>query len=95
MSRYVEPNSKLCPGGEPIWYDLIAISPTKLREVEKTLRRTRRRRESRNSLTSRKQIQDLFVENAAKALLYLGESYILVRERRREGMNAVRYDLFS
>ncbi|KAH8794231.1 hypothetical protein F5882DRAFT_398025 [Hyaloscypha sp. PMI_1271] len=23
MSPYVEPNSKLCPGGEPIWYDLI------------------------------------------------------------------------
>ena len=24
MLPYVEPNSKLCPGGEPIWYDLIA-----------------------------------------------------------------------
>jgi hypothetical protein len=37
----------------------------------------------------------LVVENAAKELLYLGEAYVLVRERRREGTKAVRYDLFS
>jgi hypothetical protein len=74
---------------------LSQISPTKLREAEKTLRRTRRKRESHNSLKSRKQIQDLFVENAAKELLYLSASYLLVRERRRKGMKALRYDLFS
>jgi len=31
------------------------------------------------------QIQDLFVEKTQKELLYLGESYLQVWERRREG----------
>jgi U4/U6.U5 tri-snRNP-associated protein 2 len=90
MSPYVEPNPQLHKVGEPIWYDLVAnIVHEAVRgredsvegEVEKHAWKVQMRDRSREEWV---QVQDLFVEKTQRELLYLGESYLQVWERRRE-----------
>jgi U4/U6.U5 tri-snRNP-associated protein 2 len=90
MSPYVEPNQEYHKHGEPIWYDLVAnivheavrgredVEGEEAKHAWKCQVRDRGREEW-------VQIQDLFVEKTQKELLYLGESYLQVWERRREG----------
>lgn len=91
MSPYVEPSPAHHPPGEPIWYDLVAnIVHEAVRgredsiegEAEKHAWKVQLRDRSREEWI---QIQDLFVEKTQKELLYLGESYLQVWERRSEG----------
>ncbi len=91
MSPYVEPNPTLHPIGEPIWYDLVAnIVHEAVRGREDAVEGENEKRTWKVQMLDKsrgdwRQIQDLFVENTAKELLYLGESYLQVWERRREG----------
>lgn len=90
VSPYVEPNPAEHPPGEPIWYDLVAnvvhevvrakedIADTA--EEKKTWKVQLRDKARDEWVTS----QDLYVENTQKELLYLGESYLQIWERRRE-----------
>jgi U4/U6.U5 tri-snRNP-associated protein 2 len=91
MSPYVEPNPSIHPPGEPIWYDLVAnIVHEAVRgredsvegEAEKHVWKVQMQDKGREEWV---QIQDLFVEKTQKELLYLGESYLQVWERRRDG----------
>jgi U4/U6.U5 tri-snRNP-associated protein 2 len=90
MSPYVEPNRQYHQPGEPIWYDLVAnIVHEAVRgredsvegEAEKHTWKVQLRDKSREEWV---QIQDLFVEKTQKELLYLGESFLQVWERRRD-----------
>jgi U4/U6.U5 tri-snRNP-associated protein 2 len=90
MAPYVEPSPAHHPPGDPIWYDLVAnIVHEAVRgredsvegEVEKHAWKVQMRDKSREEWV---QVQDLFVEKTQKELLYLGESYLQVWERRRE-----------
>lgn len=93
MSPFVEPDSEHPgSGGEPILYDLVANvthetvvesgkkegelkSVFKVQVVEKSTGRWR-------------EIQDLVVKEVQRELLFTGESYVMVWERRREGRKA-------
>ncbi|RFU36068.1 hypothetical protein B7463_g218, partial [Scytalidium lignicola] len=91
MAPYTEPNPKIHPPGEPIWYDLVAnIVHEAVRGREDSVEGEPERHTWKVQLRDRArdewvQIQDLFVEKTQKELLYLGESYVQVWERRREG----------
>jgi U4/U6.U5 tri-snRNP-associated protein 2 len=91
LSPYVEPNPSLHPPGEPIWYDLVAnIVHEAVRgredsvegEAERHVWKCQIKDGGREEWV---QVQDLFVEKTQRELLYLGESYLQVWERRREG----------
>jgi U4/U6.U5 tri-snRNP-associated protein 2 len=91
MSPYVEPSPSHHPPGEPIWYDLVAnIVHEAVRgredsvegEAERHMWKVQLRDRSRDEWV---QCQDLFVERTQRELLYLGESYLQVWERRKEG----------
>jgi len=95
MSPYVEPNADM-RGGEPIWYDLVAnIVHEAVRGKEdvgeggeeKKVWKVQVRDRAREEWV---QCQDLFVEKTQRELLYLGESYLQVWERRRHGKGKVR-----
>jgi U4/U6.U5 tri-snRNP-associated protein 2 len=99
MAPYVEPNPAAHPPGEPIWYDLVAnIVHEAVRgredsvegEQEKKAWKVQMRDRSREDGGGWVQVQDLFVEGTQRELLYLGESYLQVWERRREGKKATR-----
>lgn len=90
MAPYVEPSPSHYPPGEPIWYDLVAnIVHEAVRgredsvegEAEKHAWKVQVRDRAREEWV---QVQDLFVEKTQKELLYLGESYLQIWERRRE-----------
>lgn len=94
MGPYVEPNPSIHPPGEPIWYDLVAnIVHEAVRgredavegEQEKKAWKVQMRDRSREDGGGWVQVQDLFVEATQKELLYLGESYLQVWEKRRTG----------
>jgi U4/U6.U5 tri-snRNP-associated protein 2 len=91
LSPYVEPNPSLHPPGEPIWYDLVAnIVHEAVRGREDSVEGEAERHVWKCQVQDKGreewvQIQDLFVEKTQKELLYLGESYLQVWERRREG----------
>ncbi|KAL2068513.1 hypothetical protein VTL71DRAFT_14850 [Oculimacula yallundae] len=91
MSPYVEPNPSLHPPGEPIWYDLVAnIVHEAVRGREDAVEGEQEKRAWKCQIRDRGReewviVQDLFVEKTQKELLYLGESYLQVWERRREG----------
>jgi U4/U6.U5 tri-snRNP-associated protein 2 len=90
VSPYVEPNPAEYPPGEPIWYDLVAnVVHEAVRakedvadsgEEKKTWKVQLRDKGRDEWVTS----QDLFVENTQKELLYLGETYLQIWERRRD-----------
>ena len=93
MSPYVEPSPSHHPIGEPIWYDLVAnIVHEAVRgkedagdggEERKTWKCQVRNRSKDGEMGGWMQIQDLFVEATQRELLYLGESYLQVWEKRR------------
>ncbi|KAH6695962.1 U4/U6.U5 tri-snRNP-associated protein [Leptodontidium sp. MPI-SDFR-AT-0119] len=91
MSPYVEPNPALHPPGEPIWYDLVAnIVHEAVRGREDAVEGEQEKRAWKCQIRDRGReewvvVQDLFVEKTQRELLYLGESYLQVWERRREG----------
>ena len=89
MAPYVEPNPKLHPGGEPIWYDLVANIVHEAKRGRDDSVEGEAGREWKVQMRDRAredwvQVQDLFVEKTRKELLYLGESYVQVWERRRD-----------
>ena len=95
MSPYVEPDPKQHPMGDPIWYDLVAnIVHEAVRGPQEDVQGENAGRAWKCQVRERAreewvQIQDLFVEKTQKELLYLGESYLQVWERRREGKKRV------
>ncbi|KAF2810432.1 cysteine proteinase [Mytilinidion resinicola] len=89
MSPYVEPNPKLYPPGEPVWYDLVAnITHEAVRvrddsvegEQESKVWRVQLRDRSREEWW---EVQDLFVERERAETLFTKESYVQVWERRK------------
>ncbi|TRX95312.1 hypothetical protein FHL15_003643 [Xylaria flabelliformis] len=89
-SPYVEPNPANYPPGEPIWYDLVAnVTHEAVRAKEDVADTGEERKTWKVQLKDKGRdewvvCQDLFVEEIQKELLYLGESYLQVWERRRE-----------
>lgn len=90
MGPYVEPNPAFHQPGEPIWYDLVAnIVHEAVRGREDSVEGESEKRTWKVQLRDRArdewvQIQDLFVEKTQKELLYLGETYLQVWEKRRD-----------
>ncbi|KAI0866145.1 hypothetical protein F4860DRAFT_459084 [Xylaria cubensis] len=89
-SPYVEPSPADHPPGEPIWYDLVAnVTHEAVRAKEDVADTGEERKTWKVQLKDKGRdewvvCQDLFVEEIQKELLYLGESYLQVWERRRE-----------
>ncbi|KAI9853924.1 MAG: hypothetical protein M1824_000799 [Vezdaea acicularis] len=90
MSAYVQPDPKLHPHGEPIWYDLVAnVVHEAVRgkddavegEKESHVWKVQLRDRARDEWVG---VQDLWVEEVRKEILFLGESYLQVWERRKE-----------
>lgn len=90
MSPYVEPNPKEWPPGEPIWYDLVANvvhEAVRLKDdvVDSGEERKTWKVQVKDKATGEWVIcQDLFVDKVQSELLYLGEAYLQIWERRRE-----------
>jgi len=89
MAPYVEPDPKVFPPGEPIWYDLVAnITHEAVRirddsvegEAERKVWRVQLRDKAHDQWL---EVQDLFVESASADTLFTKESYLQVWERRR------------
>ncbi|KAG7149695.1 mRNA-splicing protein ubp10 like [Verticillium longisporum] len=91
MAPYVEPNPAEHPPGEPIWYDLVA---NVVHEAVRARREDVADAVSEERKTWKVQLkdkgrdewvvcQDLFVDKVQSELLYLGETYLQVWERRR------------
>ncbi|KAI9046456.1 hypothetical protein LZ554_009205 [Drepanopeziza brunnea f. sp. 'monogermtubi'] len=93
LSPYVEPDPKVHAMGEPIWYDLVAnIVHEAVRGKEDVegaaggeVGRSWKCQLLDKARGGWSEMQDLFVKEAPKELLYLGESYLQVWERRRDG----------
>ena len=87
MAPYTEPNPAIQPPGEPIWYDLVAnVVHEAVRGREDAVEGEEEKRTWKVQLRRAEdwvQIQDLFVEEARRELLYLGESYLQIWEKRR------------
>ncbi|KAF2266373.1 U4/U6.U5 tri-snRNP-associated protein-like protein [Lojkania enalia] len=89
MSPYVEPNPKLHPPGEPIWYDLVAnITHEAVKKKDDSVEGEQETKVWRVQLRDRSRdewwgVQDLFVEKERGETLFTKESYIQVWERRR------------
>ncbi|KAM5342468.1 hypothetical protein ACJ41O_013434 [Fusarium nematophilum] len=90
MSPYVEPNPREWPPGDPIWYDLVANvvhEAVRVREdvVDSGEERKTWKVQLKDKATGEWVVcQDLFVDKVQSELLYLGETYLQVWERRRE-----------
>lgn len=88
MGPYVEPSPNHSMG-EPIWYDLVAnIVHEAVRGREDSVEGETEKHAWKVQIKDRGreewlQIQDLFVEKTQRELLYLGESYLQVWEKRR------------
>jgi U4/U6.U5 tri-snRNP-associated protein 2 len=93
VSPYVEPDPSHSSGGEPILYDLVAnvvheavrakedVADSAVGEERKTWKVQLRDKATDEWVVA----QDLFVDGIRSELLYLGESYLQVWERRRGG----------
>ncbi|KAH8652357.1 ubiquitin carboxyl-terminal hydrolase [Xylariales sp. PMI_506] len=90
VSPYVEPNPAEHPPGDPIWYDLVAnVVHEAVRAKEDVADSGEERKTWKVQLRDKGRdewvtCQDLFVEKTQKELLYLGETYLQIWERRRE-----------
>ncbi|KAI1475859.1 hypothetical protein K445DRAFT_316454 [Daldinia sp. EC12] len=90
VSPYVEPSPADYPPGEPIWYDLVAnVTHEAVRAKEDVADSGEERKTWKVQLKDKGRdewvvCQDLFVEKTQKELLYLGESYLQIWERRRD-----------
>jgi U4/U6.U5 tri-snRNP-associated protein 2 len=89
VSPYVEPDPSHCPPGEPIYYDLVAnvvheAIRTKEDVVDAADERKNWKVQVRDKATDEWVVaENLFVEKIRSELLYLGESYLQIWERRR------------
>jgi U4/U6.U5 tri-snRNP-associated protein 2 len=89
VSPYVEPDPEH-PGGVPIYYDLVANvvhEAVRAREdvVDSAEERKTWKVQLRDKATDEWVVaQDLFVDKIRSELLYLGETYLQIWERRRE-----------
>ncbi|PHH83793.1 hypothetical protein CDD82_2665 [Ophiocordyceps australis] len=90
MSPFVEPDPTHWPPSEPIWYDLVAnIVHEAVRRREDVADSGEERKtwkvQVRDKATGQWLVcQDLFVDSIQGELLYLGESYLQIWERRKE-----------
>jgi U4/U6.U5 tri-snRNP-associated protein 2 len=90
MSPYVEPNPAEHPPGEPIWYDLVAnIVHEAVRTREDVADTGEERKTWKVQLKDKAtgewvMAQDLYVDKVQSELLYLGEAYLQIWERRRD-----------
>ncbi|KAK2071695.1 hypothetical protein P8C59_006100 [Phyllachora maydis] len=90
MAPYVEPDPTQHPPGEPILYDLVANVVHEAVRLKDDVADTADEKKTwkvqlRNKATDEWVVaQDLFVEEVRSELLYLGETYLQVWERRRE-----------
>ncbi|KAI6090817.1 cysteine proteinase [Hypoxylon rubiginosum] len=90
VSPYVEPSPADHPPGDPIWYDLVAnVTHEAIRAKEDVADSGEERKTWKVQLKDKGRdewvvCQDLFVEQTQKELLYLGESYLQIWERRRD-----------
>jgi U4/U6.U5 tri-snRNP-associated protein 2 len=90
MAPYVEPSANHRMG-EPIWYDLVAnVVHEAVRGREDSVEGGEEKKVWKVQIRDRAreewiQVQDLYVEKTQKELLYLGESYLQIWERRRDG----------
>lgn len=88
LSPYVEPEPSLWPPSEPIWYDLVANVVHEAVRTKDDVADTGDERKTwkvqlRDKATGQWLVcQDLFVEKVQGELLYLGESYLQIWERR-------------
>ncbi|KAI9815841.1 MAG: hypothetical protein M1826_001939 [Phylliscum demangeonii] len=97
MSPYVERPASATSGhgpNEPIWYDLAAnITHEAIRSRDDSVEGEAPRKVWRVQLRDKAreewvQVQDLFVEEVRKEILFLGESYLQIWEKRREPKKA-------
>ncbi|KAI9149291.1 putative U3 small nucleolar RNA-associated protein [Paramyrothecium foliicola] len=90
VSPYVEPNPKEWPPGEPIWYDLVANvvhEAVRLKDdvADSGEERKTWKAQVKNKATGEWVVcQDLYVDKVQSELLYLGETYLQIWERRRD-----------
>ncbi|EFY87993.1 U4 U6.U5 tri-snRNP-associated protein [Metarhizium acridum] len=90
VSPYVEPNPAEWPASEPIWYDLVAnVVHEAVRTREDVADSGDERKTWKAQVRDRAtgewvSCQDLYVEKVQSELLYLGETYLQIWERRRE-----------
>ena len=90
VEPYVEPDPSVHPPGEPIWYDLVAnVVHEAVRAKEDVADTGEERKTWKVQLHDRARdewviCQDLFVDKIQNELLYLGETYLQIWERRRE-----------
>ncbi|KAJ9148406.1 U4/U6.U5 tri-snRNP-associated protein [Pleurostoma richardsiae] len=90
VSPYVEPDPAAHPPGEPIWYDLVAnVVHEAVRARDDVAETGEERKTWKVQLHDRARdewvvCQDLFVDKIQSELLYLGETYLQVWERRRD-----------
>ena len=90
MSPYVQPDPTLASPGEPIWYDLAAnVVHEAVRGKDDAVEGEKEAKVWKVQLLDRARdewigVQDLYVEDIRKEILFLGESYLQVWERRRE-----------
>ncbi|RDA87680.1 hypothetical protein CP532_3832 [Ophiocordyceps camponoti-leonardi (nom. inval.)] len=88
LSPYVEPDPSQWPPSEPIWYDLVANVVHEAVRTKDDVADTGDERKTwkvqlRDKATGQWLVcQDLFVEKIQGELLYLGESYLQIWERR-------------
>ncbi|KAL7823260.1 cysteine proteinase [Trichoderma gracile] len=89
VSPYVEPNPNEWPVGEPIWYDLVAnVVHEAVRKRDDVADSGEEKKtwkvQLKNKATDEWVVcQDLFVDKVQSELLYLGETYLQIWERRR------------
>ncbi|KAM0518459.1 hypothetical protein ACHAPE_004222 [Trichoderma viride] len=89
VSPYVEPNPKEWPVGEPIWYDLVAnVVHEAVRKREDVADSGEEKKTWKVQIKDKATgewvvCQDLFVDKVQSELLYLGETYLQIWERRK------------
>lgn len=90
IGPYVEPDPIQHPPGEPIWYDLVANVVHEAVRVKDDVADSGEERKTWKVQLHGKATdewvvaQDLYVDKIRSELLYLGESYLQIWERRRE-----------
>jgi U4/U6.U5 tri-snRNP-associated protein 2 len=89
VAPYVEPNPNEWPVGEPIWYDLVAnVVHEAVRKREDVADSGEEKKTWKVQIKDKATgewvvCQDLFVDKVQSELLYLGETYLQIWERRR------------
>ncbi|KAF4120466.1 U4/U6.U5 tri-snRNP-associated protein 2 [Geosmithia morbida] len=96
MSPYVEPDPAHAPPSEPIWYDLVANVVHEAVRLKDDVADTADEKKTwkvqvRDKATGRWVVcQDLFVDDIQPEMLYLGEAYLQIWERRRTPSTVVK-----